>query len=229
MSTYRIRVRVTQDEHPRTQLLEFDHAPLAVGALPRNDIVLDDPQVSGDHAIVSVSRRGLVVEDTSRNGTLVGGKKIDRHRLRTGEEVVIKPFRLAFELELLAVDRATLAEKSKSGPNVVGALVVIDGPEEILRQRFAIAGDRLRIGRGPDADLPISEPTLSRLHAEVVRVSPGRFIVRDLKSANGTFVNSEKTRFAPLREGDRVGLGTNVTLVFHLEPPAPPAADKPSA
>lgn len=231
MATYRIKVRVTQEEHPRTQVLEFDHAPLAIGALPRNDIVLDDERVSGDHAIVTVSRRTLLLEDISRNGTFVGGKQVQSHKLRAGEEVVIKPYRLAFELELLAVDRSTLTEKPPAGPRVDAMLTVIDGPTDVLRKAFTVTGERMRIGRAPDADAPIPEPTLSRLHAEVVRVAPGRFVVRDLKSANGTFVNGEKTRFSPLRAGDQVTLGDRVTLAFSLEAPPAEAAvpAKPSA
>jgi pSer/pThr/pTyr-binding forkhead associated (FHA) protein len=218
MSTYRIQVRVTQEEHPRTQVLEFDHAPLAIGALPRNDVVLDDDRVSGDHAVVTVSRRALVIEDRSRNGTFVGGKRIERHRLRPGEDVSIGPYRLTLSLELLPVDRATAAEKPPAGPHANASLVVVDGPAEVLRRTFVLTGERMRIGRAPDADAAIPEPTLSRLHAELVRVAAGRFVVRDLKSANGTFVNGEKTRFSPLRPGDRVMLGDRVTLAFALEP-----------
>ncbi len=76
MSTYRIQVRVTQDEHPRTQVLEFDHAPLVIGALPRNDVVLDHENVSGDHAVVTVSRRVLVT------GTAAATARVRRRQAR---------------------------------------------------------------------------------------------------------------------------------------------------
>ena len=64
----------------------------------------------------------------------------------------------------------------------------------------------LRIGRGPDNDVVISDLSVSRHHAELRRTGDAYQIV-DLDSHNGTFVNGQRVGSAPLAEGDIVGIG----------------------
>ncbi len=60
-----------------------------------------------------------------------------------------------------------------------------------------------RIGRSPEAELTIHSRRISSLHAELVRV-PSGYVLRDLGSTNGTFVNGKKIRETWLKEGDVV-------------------------
>ena len=64
------------------------------------------------------------------------------------------------------------------------------------------------IGRAPDAGgITLDHPRVSRRHAEV-RVSQGKVFLRDLGSANGTFLNGERiTSHRELRTGDRIDIG----------------------
>jgi pSer/pThr/pTyr-binding forkhead associated (FHA) protein len=50
------------------------------------------------------------------------------------------------------------------------------------------SGSRVRIGRAPDNDIVIDDPTVSGAHAEL-RDEAGRWVVTDLGSTNGTYVN----------------------------------------
>jgi pSer/pThr/pTyr-binding forkhead associated (FHA) protein len=50
------------------------------------------------------------------------------------------------------------------------------------------SGSRVRIGRAPDNDIVIDDPTVSSAHAEL-RDEGGRWVVTDLDSTNGTYVN----------------------------------------
>ncbi|MCE5238835.1 FHA domain-containing protein [bacterium] len=74
-------------------------------------------------------------------------------------------------------------------------------------------GESNVIGRANDCDIVIGEGAVSRRHCEIVweRV---QYMLRDLGSANGTFVNAEQVQAAPLREGDLVEVGF-VQLRFH--------------
>ena len=66
------------------------------------------------------------------------------------------------------------------------------------------------IGRTEDADLPLTEPSVSRRHLDVELRGPLVFI-KDLKSGNGTFVNGSKIEPGvemALQPGDKVRLGT---------------------
>ncbi len=88
-----------------------------------------------------------------------------------------------------------------------------DGKKRVV----SLAGERLTLGRSTNADLCFSDDSgLSRLHLAFER-TPAGFLVRDLKSKNGTLVNG--TRVAetlPLKANDKVSCG-HLLIVF--EPP----------
>ena len=68
------------------------------------------------------------------------------------------------------------------------------------------------IGRTPDNQIVIPSREVSRKHAEVV-LGQGGYVLRDLGSPNGTYVNGKKITEHALQEGDRVTLA-GVTFVF---------------
>jgi hypothetical protein len=72
------------------------------------------------------------------------------------------------------------------------------------------------IGRGHDANVTISDPGMSREHAEIVvnATNDGKTVhILDLDSRNGVYVNDERVAEAELREGDRITLGSTQLLV----------------
>jgi len=79
----------------------------------------------------------------------------------------------------------------------------------------ALTKDRTTIGRAAEADLSLeSDGTVSRLHSAIERY-PGGWVLRDLGSSNGTFVNGERVvGDRPLNSGDEVRVGSCVFL-FH--------------
>jgi hypothetical protein len=70
------------------------------------------------------------------------------------------------------------------------------------------------IGRADDNQVRIKSGDVSRRHA-VVSVANGVYVLRDLQSQNGTFVNGHRIAEQPLSDGDRIRIG-NTELVFHL-------------
>jgi predicted component of type VI protein secretion system len=78
-------------------------------------------------------------------------------------------------------------------------------------------GDRpITIGRGTEADLVILDEKASRLHCGI-RVWDGDFLLKDLKSKNGTFVNGERVDMARLDPGDQIRIG-NCLFAFESDP-----------
>jgi len=70
------------------------------------------------------------------------------------------------------------------------------------------AGGRVAIGRGRDCEFPVATDDASRRHAEVY-TDDGLYLVRDLSSRNGTFVNGELIGGPrALQPGDRIGVGS---------------------
>ena len=71
---------------------------------------------------------------------------------------------------------------------------------------FIDRGERKTIGRSPQADVVLDEPSLSRLHAAVSMSADGELSVEDLGSTNGVFVNHARQKSGPLALGDQRGL-----------------------
>lgn len=71
-----------------------------------------------------------------------------------------------------------------------------------------LADNRIHVGRGLDNDIVVGAPEISRRHAVIARDREG-ISIRDLGSANGTYVNGQAVTEEPakLRPGDQVVLG----------------------
>ena len=83
-------------------------------------------------------------------------------------------------------------------------------------QQFNFTQNIIALGRRDDNDVVINDPQISRRHASLTW-EEGTFVLRDLGSANGTFLNA--VRIAEphaLREGDAIGLGGDVVLSFSI-------------
>jgi len=86
------------------------------------------------------------------------------------------------------------------------ALVLLDGDQPV---RTIEIGRRVRIGRQADNDLVVTDPGVSRHHAEVTS-ERGTCTLRDLGSTNGTLVNGGRVSEHVLRDGDRIQVGSSV-------------------
>ncbi len=75
-------------------------------------------------------------------------------------------------------------------------------PQEIhLAGRVSVT-----IGRSTDVDISVPNTRVSRLHAEI-RLWDGDFVIKDLKSRNGTFINDSRIDVAVLKPGDVIQVG----------------------
>jgi pSer/pThr/pTyr-binding forkhead associated (FHA) protein len=108
---------------------------------------------------------------------------------------------------LTKADLATV-EALRSG---TALLVVLRGPN--TGARFLLDDDEVMSGRHPDSDIFLDDVTVSRKHAVFTRTADG-FVVRDVGSLNGTYVNRELVDEALLQTGDEVQIG-KFRLVFY--------------
>lgn len=92
-------------------------------------------------------------------------------------------------------------------------LIAVAGPA--FGDVFLLDADRLVLGREAGNAITITDPSLSRQHCTIVRDTHG-WLVRDLGSFNGTFINGERVTEQRLVHGDRLCLG-GTDLLFHAE------------
>src|SRR3954466_14345602 len=108
--------------------------------------------------------------------------------------------------QTLLPDRAALEQL----PPGTALLVVMRGPN--AGSRFLLDADLTTAGRHPESDIFLDDVTVSRRHAEFVREGDG-FLVRDVGSLNGTYLNRGRIDAATLSGGDEVQIG-KYRLVF---------------
>ncbi len=79
----------------------------------------------------------------------------------------------------------------------------------------SVEGPYVSFGRSDECTHMFDEASLSRVHARIIPQA-GRYFVEDAGSRNGVYVNELKVTRAELRDGDRVRLGSAITLRFQL-------------
>ena len=125
-------------------------------------------------------------------------------------------------------------QKNEDGERIPeNAFLIVEGVKV-----FPLTVSVVNIGRKLDNQLIIDDPRVSRNHAQL-RSIKGRFVVFDLNSTGGTFVNGQRTSQSVLYPGDVISLA-GVALIFGQDNPPPRpdlkdtgpfpgAADRPTA
>lgn len=86
-------------------------------------------------------------------------------------------------------------------------------------RRFDLTGDRVTVGRSATSDVVLDDGQTSRVHA-VLEQFAGAWVVRDVGSRNGTFVNGRAVDGqAGLRDGDELRVGRTVFVMRAPEEP----------
>ena len=80
-------------------------------------------------------------------------------------------------------------------------------------RRYILQGDHVLIGRDSACSVVVSDINASRRHAEMYLDSFGEWVINDIGSLNGTFVNGHEVQSLQLIDGDRISIGKK-TLVY---------------
>ena len=164
---------------------------LFVGRDSECEICIPDHRISRQHAKISVTPSGLVVEDLgSANGTTVNGQKVSKPTLfQSGDK--IKFHNMEFIAEFISpAKNEILFLRSENYPD-----------KELQGQLF--------VGRDPECDVCIPDHRVSRKHAKITVTQLGAF-VEDLNSINGTFVNGQQIdRATQVNSGDNLRFHEN--------------------
>lgn len=97
--------------------------------------------------------------------------------------------------------------KDETGESQEACLVVINGVD--LGKKYSLAQASTVVGRSSKVDIQIDEDAISRSHA-VIENHGNKFMLRDLESTNGTYVNDRDVREKRLVDGDQVKIGRTI-------------------
>src|ERR1700747_826362 len=112
----------------------------------------------------------------------------------------------------LSLQRQAL--QRKKGRTVATKLLAISGP---LRKSEFPLGPEVTMGRDAGNDILIEDPAVSPHHCRI-GLQDGRFILSDLDSHLGTFVNGIPVKQRELKPGDEIAIGDSVFVLEVLEP-----------
>ena len=109
---------------------------------------------------------------------------------------------MTFPVEELADDDGAPLEELP----VEGTALVVRAGGGRQGETFPLDGDRVEIGRSPQAVVFLDDVTVSRTHAILTRDAAG-YSIEDSDSLNGTYVNRRRVEKATLENGDEVQIG----------------------
>lgn len=112
------------------------------------------------------------------------------------------------------VDTDVRNETADSASVPDSAFLIVDGVKE-----FPLKKPVVNVGRRLDNDLVIDDPRVSRHHAQL-RAIKSRYVLFDLNSSGGTFINGQRTSQTVLYPGDVISLA-GVSLIFGQDVPLP--------
>ncbi len=206
--------------------------PLTFGREASCDVVIESHKVSRHHATLTTTPSGFVLEDSSANGVLVNGTRIEgRRSLAKGDVLRIGPAEFRFHTDAVSdppsapagaahrlYDTAhgirSMVPAFPSRPTVAPPLATVLVRTGGLRgQRLPIRTPVVNIGRADYNDLVFGEESVSASHAKLQR-REDVWILTDLDSTNGTFVDGDQVvGEVPLMPGSTVRFG-DVAMLF---------------
>ena len=96
--------------------------------------------------------------------------------------------------------------------------IILKFNSTVLKE-LKIDQDEIIIGRDSGNDIQIDNVAVSREHARIIR-GPNYYLIEDLNSTNGTFVNGKKINKKFLQEVDEISIGKHSLQIVMEDPPA---------
>jgi pSer/pThr/pTyr-binding forkhead associated (FHA) protein len=210
------------------RLVPVRRGVLSMGRALDNALRLTDHTVSRRHARIVLHHGEYYLQDlNSAGGTFIGEERITRRQLHHGDRIRVGRVELEFQ-----VINAASAVKShhepaerlavrEAGAIVPAALPIVPRPAQLRllqppggRGPVHLTGADFTIGRRDDNDLVLDDPKTSSQHARV-SWEDDSFVLEDLGSTNGTYVEGQRITRCSLRGGEKLRMGDSV-LVFEF-------------
>ena len=201
----------------------FEQGEFVIGRSTGSDIILPSDNVSRRHARLFTEGSKCLIEDMgSSNGVFINGKRIHKvTEIPGAAQVKVGDYYLHIEGGTAGGGRAPggsgdsdeAQEQGPAGAEIFGRLVGTGGP--VQGRPFDLTRTVNLVGRGKDCAITVIDPSISRVHAKVLRMEDGSLYVEDLKSSNGTYINDQRVTRGQFNHGDRVRFG-NVEFISEM-------------
>lgn len=167
-----------------------------IGGANDNQLVIEDPTIDGHHAKIIYANSQFLLQDLGgEHGIFVNDQRVTQKAIRNGDKVRIG------EVELEILDPAR--PENQTEWCLVACSSWLAGQEFPIRAKER--SNEVKIGRASHCDMIFAGTHLSREHAQLT-LNNDCILVRDLNSANGTFINDVRITEGVAYSGDQLRL-----------------------
>lgn len=199
-----LKIRLKDNKYTAVWLVE---PKITIGRSASNALVIDDPLVGDVQLEILVDNENLTLRNLlPALAVIVNGQKVtttcelkpdDRIALGAAELIIIDPKREA----RAPAEQQPVANTQVRAPKATGWSLKANHAS--LANRVFSLKEITTIGRSSDCDISLPAAHLSRRHAQL-QVVDGSLFVKDLDSANGTFLNGKRVVEAKVKRGDEL-------------------------
>lgn len=208
----------------------MDKDRITIGRDDTNDIVLNNPTISRQHAELLLNNGVVRVKDLgSSNGTYINNVKMDEATLDTGDEIIVGKYMIKLKSErsldpaldlsfqsgeeskttdigTFKVDdktRKQMLEKYQSSENISFPLLILSN-----NQQLKITEDNFLIGKGAESNLGMKGIFVKDIHAKIIKISATSYKLISMGTLfSPVKVNGKKIKEKILRHGDVIEIG----------------------
>ncbi|NDJ62019.1 MAG: FHA domain-containing protein [Chloroflexi bacterium] len=203
-------------------IYELEADEVSIGRGRKNDIIIHDNEVSKEHCrLLRLMNDYEVRDQNSAAGTFVNGQRVIGGWLLQPGSLIELGDTITLEYERTHVvngqsvvmpSNHTFAPATPVDDAHRYGLMMTQGPA--LGHVYMLSEPTVSLGRDLNNDIVVQDPEISRQHLRLYRTPQG-YLVEDLHSTNGTFINGERLKQPHLLQADDViRMGTRVQLQF---------------
>jgi len=222
----RIYLDISRHHQPFSQVpLDADAQEIRIGRNESNTITLQNsPEVSRFHALLL--RNPLqgyeLVDLNSKTGTRINGQRIKpglNYAIGFGDEIGIGFYNMVLREEVIPdqPDDLNMPSLNKAETQTVildsVAIPCLSVSAPGLNRTYVLEHSPVTMGRSPECNLIINEPTISAYHA-LFRKTPSGWEIEDLGSRNGVYYRGTLIKNKLLADGDVLHISSDITLTF---------------
>ncbi len=240
-------IRLVLSAKDESRVVETADRVVTIGRGTESTLQIHDDGASRKHCAIEQLADGSyrLTDLASRNGTRLNGERVTESALKAGDVILIGATTIAVEgfAAGVAAPAPPPPPAAPAAPAAAAAqgsikLVFTAGPNK--GQAFDVTKDVTTLGRRRrDNDIALVDSGISNRHAQVRR-GPEGFVLADLGSKNGTFLNGHRIQQpSPLKPGDHIQFGHSVIEVrgphpttattAHIPKPSPAELAPPGA
>jgi len=162
-----------------------------IGRDQSNDIVINEPRISRNHAIINVLENGTfeIKDLASTNGTFVNGERISQKIITSADKIEVANCLVNWYVAFNESDIPQLDSIIEEEP-------------------FSRIVKTIIIGSSIENDIVLSKDIVSKHHATISILKNGDYFIQDLGSSNGTYVNGNKVKAKNFTKTDIVKIAS---------------------